>query len=85
MDITQIILAISVSLITVTLVIIGYYVAQLLRELKNTLIKTNLILDDTRSITASVAKPVSTFSEFVMGFKNGFKVFNKFFPKEKGD
>lgn len=85
MDTTQIVLIISISLITITITVIGYYVVLLLKELKITLSKTNQILDDTHSITASVVRPVTSFSEFVMGFRNGFKIFNKFFPNNKGE
>ena len=83
MDYTQIMLVVSISLITGTLVYIGFWVVKLLRELQVTINKTNLILDDTHSITSSVAGPVSSVSEFVMGFRNGLNLFNQFFPKEK--
>lgn len=82
MDLTQIVIAVSLTAITVIIVICGVWVVKLLKEVKVTVEKTNSILDDTKLITSSVAQPVSSFSEFVMGFKNGMTLFNNFFPKK---
>ncbi len=82
MDITQIIIIVSLIFITSIIVISGIYLIRVFRELKTTLDKTNNILDDAHLITSSVAKPVSSISEFVMGFKNGFSFFNKLFDKK---
>lgn len=82
MEITQIIIIISLIAITTVIVVSGIWLVKLFKELNNTLKKTNDILDDTHLITSSVAKPVSSISEFVMGFKNGFSFFNKFFDKK---
>lgn len=76
MDLTQIVVVLSLIAITITFVIVGIWLAKVLREIK-------LILEDTHSITSSVAKPVNSFSEFLMGFKNGFAIFNKLFPEDK--
>jgi hypothetical protein len=83
MDITQIIIVVSLSLITCVIVACGIGLFSLLRELKTTIIKTNTILDDTKLITNSVAKPVSSFSEFMMGFKSGMKLFDSVFNRKK--
>lgn len=83
MDPTQIVLLVSITLITATLVYIGYWIVNLLKELRTTITKTNSILDDTQVITSSISGPVASVSEFVMGFKNGMAVFNTFFPKDK--
>lgn len=82
MDITQIIIITSLVLITLVIVISGVYLIKIFKEFKVTLNKTNNILDDAHQITSSVAKPVSSISEFVMGFKNGFSFFNKLFDKK---
>jgi len=83
MDLTQIVIIISLLAITTILVVCGISVVNLLRDLRDTIKKTNLILDDTKQITSSVAQPVSSFSEFVMGFKNGFHIFNSLVNKNK--
>lgn len=82
MDITQIVIIFSLVFITATIVASGVWLIKIFKELKVTLVKTNKILDDTQSITSSVAKPISSISEFVMGFKNGFGFFNNLFDKK---
>jgi len=82
MDTTQIVIIISLILITGIIVASGVWLIKIFKELKITLVKTNKILDDAQSITSSVAKPVSSISEFVMGFKNGFHLFNNLFDKK---
>lgn len=82
MDITQIVIIISLIAITTIIVVSGVWLIRLFKELNTTLKKTNDILDDTHLITSSVAKPVSSISEFVMGFKNGFSFFNNLFDKK---
>jgi hypothetical protein len=82
MDITQIIITISILGITTILILVGISIINLLKELKVTILKTNQILDDTKIITSSVAQPVSTFAEFFSGLKSGISVFNTFFKKD---
>ena len=82
MDITQIVIIFSLVLITAIIVASGIWLIKIFKELKITLTKTNKILDDAQSITSSVAKPVNSISEFVMGFKNGFSLFNNLFDKK---
>ncbi len=83
MEITQIVIIVSLILITGIVFASGIWLIKIFKELKTTITKTNQILDDAHTITTSVAKPVSSISEFVMGFKNGFSFFNKFFDKNK--
>jgi hypothetical protein len=82
MDITQIVIVISLIAVTGIIVACGVWLVALLKELKITVTKTNSILDDTKLITSSVATPVSSISDFVMGFKNGISVFNSLFKKD---
>ena len=81
MDITQIVIIVSLILITGIVVASGIWLILIFKELKITIHKTNQILEDTQNITSSIAKPVSSISEFIMGFKNGFGFFNKLFNK----
>lgn len=85
MDITQIVIISSLILITGIIFASGIWLIKIFKELKITLTKTNKILDDTQSITSSVAKPINSISEFVMGFKNGFSLFNNLFDKKNKD
>jgi len=76
MDITQIVVIISLLAITTVIVWTGVYLIKLLKELQITVSTTN-------QIVSSVSGPVTSVSEFLMGFKNGFSVFNSFFKKDK--
>jgi hypothetical protein len=85
MELTQIIISISFLAITIIIVISGIYFIGLLKELKKTFTVTNSILDDAKSITTSVSRPISSISEFIMGFKNSFSFMNKLFNKTETD
>ena len=85
MDITQIVIIISLLVITTIIVLVGIYFIKLLKDINITLKKTNLILDDTHLITDSVAKPISSFSDFLMGLKNGVSFFNNLTRDKKND
>lgn len=84
MDITQIIIIISLTAVTTIIVFCGIWLITILKELKNTLSKTNEILDDAKSITSCVVKPVCTISDFIQGFKSGFDLLSSFFKKKDG-
>lgn len=76
MDITQIVVIISLLAISTVIVVVGIYLIKLIKDLRITVGETNHII-------SSVSRPVSSFSEFLMGFKNGFTIFNSFFNKDK--
>jgi hypothetical protein len=76
MDITQIVVIISLLAISTVIVVVGIYLIKLIKDLRVTVGETNQII-------SSVSRPVSSFSEFLMGFKNGFSIFNSFFNKDK--
>lgn len=85
MDITQIVIIISLLAITTIIVIAGIFLIRLLKDLAVTVQKTNVILDDTHLITDSVAKPMSSFSEFIMGLKSGLSFFSNLTKNKKTD
>jgi len=76
MDITQIVVIISLLAISTVIVVVGVYLIKLIKDLRVTIGQTNHII-------SSVSRPVTSFSEFLMGFKNGFTLFNSFFKKDK--
>jgi hypothetical protein len=78
MDINQIVIIISLLSISTVVVIVGIYLIKLIKDLRVTVSEANKII-------SSVSQPVSSFSEFLMGFKNGFSIFNSFFNKDKKD
>lgn len=76
MDITQIIIITSLLAISTIFVLVGVQLIKLIKDLRITIGETNHII-------SSVSQPLSSFSEFLMGFKNGFTIFNSFFKKDK--
>lgn len=70
MDPTQILLATTVTVLTVLLVVLGVQVFFILKEAKRTLDKINKILDDANLISGSVARPIVGFSNFLEGMKS---------------
>ena len=76
MDINQIVIIISLLSISTVVVVVGVYLIKLIKDLRVTVNETNKMI-------SSVSKPVNSFSEFLMGFKNGFTLFNSFFKKDK--
>lgn len=82
MDLTQIVIIISLISVTAVIVGCGIWLILIFKEVKKTIIQTNSILEDTKLITTSVAAPISSISEFVTGFKNGISLFNVFFKKK---
>lgn len=76
MDINQIVIIFSLLSISTVVIIVGIYLIKLIKELRVTVNQANQII-------SSVSRPVSSFSEFLMGFKNGFTLFNSFFNKDK--
>lgn len=83
MDITQVMIVISLLVVSVAIGVCTFYFVGLIKEIRITVTKVNTILDDAERITDSISRPVSSFSEFLMGFRNGVKVFNTFFKKDR--
>lgn len=73
-DITQLLLAFVIMILTVMLTVIGVQVYFILREFRLTLQKANKVLDDTGVISESVSKPVSMLSSLAFGIKGGTAV-----------
>ncbi len=67
----QILLAFVVVVVTVMLVVVFSQVYLILKEFRQTVIKTNKILDDTGSISESISRPINLVSMMLMGLKGG--------------
>jgi hypothetical protein len=78
MDIVQIVVIISLLSVSTIIVISGIYLIGLIKEIKIITTKANSVVD-------SIARPVSSISDFIIGFKNGLKVFNTFFKDKKNE
>lgn len=70
-DLTQLVLIVVVSSLTIVLLLVGIQVYKILVEVRQSVVKMNKILDDTGQISESVAKPISAVSGFFLGFKGG--------------
>jgi predicted PurR-regulated permease PerM len=88
MDPAQIIIFVVVIVLTLLLVFLGIQAFYVLRELRQTLAKTNKILDTADQITQNISNPVSAFSSVISGVKAGSVlagIFNKIKSKEEKD
>lgn len=74
LTLSQIILVIVVTILSILLVIFSIYIFRILDEVKKTLEKTNEIMADMKRISRSVAEPIEHASEFVSGLKKGAKL-----------
>lgn len=68
-DAVQIVLLSVIIILAVLFVVLGIQVFLILRELKNTVVKTNKILDDVDTLTESVSEPVSFISGLLFSSK----------------
>lgn len=66
-DSVQLILFIVIVVLTVLLVVLGFQVYFILKELRRTLQKANKVLDDTGTITEGISKPLSSLSSLSLG------------------
>jgi hypothetical protein len=68
-DSVQLILLLVIITLTVLLVILGVQVFYILRDLRQTVKKTNKILENADSITEGIQGPITAISSFVLGSK----------------
>lgn len=68
-DPVQLVLLIVIVILTILLVILGIQVFYILQEIRQTVIKTNKVIDNANSITANIEGPLSALSSLVLGVK----------------
>lgn len=78
MDITSVIISISLSIITIAIVVCFVFLIKFIQDLRKLLKQVAPIVDDANLISTSISRPIASASDFLMGFKNGFKLFNSF-------
>jgi hypothetical protein len=76
------IIGVSIAL-TILLIIIGIQVALILKEVRQSVIKTNKMLDDTGKITETVSTGVTSMSGLINGIKTGISFITSL--KSKGE
>lgn len=74
MDLPQIILLIVIVVVSVILIIIGVQIINLLKDAKETLKKTDLILDDVGFLTRSLTRGSSTLSHMFTSLESGMQL-----------
>lgn len=82
-DSVQLVLLIVIIILAVIFVVLGIQVFFILKELKNTLAKTNKILDEVESLTESISEPVSFISGLLFSSKTFASIIN-FIRKGRG-
>lgn len=65
----QILIIFILAILTITLVGVGIYVILVLKEVRETIQRSNLILDDMEKLTNVVSNPLSIISGVVNGYK----------------
>lgn len=83
METTQLVIIVSIISISAVFVCCGIWFILVLKELKTTIQKASNVIDDAHSMTASIAEPLCSLSEFLMGFKNSLHIFNSLFGKKQ--
>lgn len=70
-DPAQILLIIFIIILIIVFVVLSVQVYFILKDLRQTINKTNRVLDNTAEITESVANPLNSLSTLLMGLKSG--------------
>ena len=68
-DPVQLVLLIVILVLTILLVILGVQVFLILKELRQTISKTNKVLDNAGSITENIEAPLEALSSLALGVK----------------
>lgn len=72
-DLTQVLLVIVITTLTIILTFIGVQIIYILREVRKSIEKMNKMLDDAGMITESIAHPIAGLGGMVDGLKSGVK------------
>ena len=72
MDI-QVILIVILFLLVAIVVFVGVYLIAVLKEFRETLKRTNFILDDMKSVTSTFSNPLTYFMKVFGGVMEGVK------------
>jgi hypothetical protein len=74
MDLPQIILLIVIIVVSIILVIIGIQIIGLLKDAKETLRKTDMILEDVSLLSRSLTRGSSTISHLFSSLESGMQL-----------
>ena len=80
----QLLINITLFVITILFVVVLFQTIFLLKDLKTSILKINKILDDSGEISENIKQPVIGLSKLLVGLKSGASFLN-FFKKLKED
>jgi len=83
MEITQIVPAVSIGVLTVVLALVGVQVIRILQEFKKTVEKINKILEDLGRVTDDASRPTLPLAGIFLGLKTGLKVLRIILKQKK--
>jgi uncharacterized protein YoxC len=66
----QLILVLILTIITVNLLVVGFYIVVTLKDFRDTLSRMNKVLDDTSVIVHGIANPLTILTGLVSAFSN---------------
>ena len=78
----QIVIAASVTILTIVLSLVGVQIIFLLRDLRKTLAKIDSILENTQNFSSRLSHSLDSFGATISGFKTALSILG-FFKKEK--
>ena len=73
MELLQITITVVLILLTLVSVGVGIYVIFVLKELRETVKRANMVLEDIKGVTGAVSSPISTFAGIVSGLAESLK------------
>lgn len=83
MEITQIVIASAIAVLTAVLALVGIQVFRILKEFKKTFERINKILEDMGRVTESIARPASSAPGLFLSLKTSLKVLSAFLKRRK--
>lgn len=73
-NLTQVILVVVITTLTILLTFIGIQVVYILKDLRETLHKVNKIVGQAESLTTAIAKPITGISSLIEGVQSSLKI-----------
>lgn len=73
-NLTQVILVVVITTLTILLTFIGIQVVYILKDLRETLQKVNKIVGQAESLTAAISKPITGISSLIEGIQSSLKI-----------
>lgn len=70
---TQFLLVLIIGLLSINLLFVGVYIVLVLKEVRNSIVKFNEVLETANQVTKSLAAPIITTAGTIEAFLHGFK------------